>query len=49
MNINTMIKYSSWKDRMNVRALRKYRMSDVTAAKLSIKTIKMQSTVTFVN
>ena len=44
-----MIKYSSWKDRMSVRALRKYRMSDVTAAKLSIKTIKMQSTATFVN
>ena len=49
MNINLMIKYSNWRDKMNVKALRKYRMIDAIAVKLPIKTTRMQSIVTFVH
>jgi len=47
MSINSMIKYSNWKCKMNVQALRRYRMKDAIVAKLPIKIIRMQSIVTF--
>ena len=49
MNLNIMIKYSNWKDRMKIQVLKKYWMKGVIAAKLYIKTIRMQSIVIFVH
>ena len=49
MNINRMTKYFCWKGKMNVLALKKYKMSGVIAVRLPIQIIKMQNTVIFVH
>lgn len=49
MNINLMIKYFNWKDRMNVQVHIKYRMKNVIVVIQLIKIIRMQSIVIFVH
>ena len=44
-----MTKYFCWKGKMNVLALKKYKMSGVIAVRLPIQIIKMQNTVIFVH